>query len=164
MEFIEKHWGDLFSVAGFIFALIGLAYAGFQSKKARSSAEAAENAANETRDSIGRHLLIIDLERAINIIERLKLLHRNESWEAALENYQTLRAMLFAIIARYPENEPELRERLSKATESLSTMELEADSWVVYRLQTIDVVKLNQELNDIQSSLEEMTSDMGLGV
>ena len=162
-EFFLGHWGDLSSVAGVIVSIIGLTWAVIVARGARSSAEAAKQATLDTKDSIGKHLLAIDLERAINIIERLKLLHRNENWEAALENYQTLRAMLSAITARYPANESELRERISKATESISAMELEIDSWVVYQLQTIDVVKLNQELNDIQSDLEDMSSAMELG-
>ncbi len=142
--------------------MIGLGYAGYQSSKARSSAEAAEDAADETRDSIGKHLLIIDLERAINIIERLKLLHRNESWEAALENYQTLRAMLSAITARYPEKESELGERLTTARESITEMEEHVEGRVRLGFETA-VVELNQQLNTIQSVLEEMSNTMELG-
>ena len=80
-----------------------------------------------------------------------------------MEQYQALRAMVSAIVKQCPESETELRERLSKATESISAMELQVDSWVVYQFQTIDVVKLNQELNEIQSALEDMSNTMDLG-
>lgn len=163
VEFFVEHWGNLFSFAGFVLALIGLGYAGFQSRKARSSAEAAKQATLETKDNIGRHLLAIDLERAIGLIQRLKSLHRDGRWEVALEQYQALRAMISAIARQCPASETELRERLSKATVSISEMELQVEAWVVYRSQPIDIVELNQELNDIQSDLEDMSNTMELG-
>ena len=147
--------------------MIGLGYAGIQSKKARSSAEAAEEATIETRDSIGRHLLAIDLERAINLIQRLKLLHGTERWEAALEQYQVLRAMLSAIIARYPTEESELIERLSKARLSITMMERRVESQRRRGLGTDDVIELNeqlnQQLNEVQGDLEDLSNSMGLG-
>ena len=163
MEFIGKHWGDLLSGAGFILASIGLAWAAIQSGRAQSSAEAAKDAANSARNAIGQHLLIVDMERAINLIERLKLLHRNESWEAALENYQTLRATLSAIAMRFPKSNIDPVEIHSKTKESISGIELEIDSWKASQSEGIDVVRINQSLNDIQSSLEDMSSSMELG-
>ena len=147
--------------------MIGLGYAGFQSRKARSSAEAAETAADETRDSIGRHLLLIDLERAINLIQRLKLLHSTERWEAALEQYQALRGMLSTITARYPTDESELIERLSKARVSITMMERRVESQRRRGLGTDDVIEvneqLNQQLNEVQGDLEDLSNSMGLG-
>ena len=167
-EFFVEHWGNLASVIGVLVSGGGLAWAICEAKGARSSAEAAEEAAKEatdaTRNAIGRHLLIIDLERAINIIERLKLLHRNESWEAALENYQTLRAMLSAIIARYPENESEPNERLSKARAGITEMEEYVEERVRQDLEIeSDELAFNQQLNSIQSDLEDMSNTIELG-
>lgn len=163
MGFIGEQWGDLSSGAGFILALIGLAWAAIQSGRAQSSAEAAKKAANSARIAIGQHLLIVDMERAISLIERLKLLHRNESWEAAQENYQTLRATLSAIAMRFPKGEIDPVEIHSKTKESISGIELEIDSWKASQSESIDVVRINQSLNDIQSSLEDMSSSMELG-
>ena len=163
MEFIEGHWGDLFSVAGFVFALIGLGYAGIQSKKARSSAEAAEEATIETRDSVGRHLLTIDLERSINLIQRLKSMHRDGHWEASLELYQALRAMLSAIISRYPSSDSELRERLSKSRASITMMERRVEARRNRGLGNDDAIELNEQLNEVQSNLEDMSNYDGLG-
>ena len=71
--------------------------------------------------------------------------------------------MISAIARQCPASETELRERLSKATVSISEMELQVEAWVVYRSQPIDIVELNQELNDIQSDLEDMSNTMELG-
>jgi hypothetical protein len=163
MEFFSEHWGDLSSAAGFILAFIGFAWAAKQSGKARSSAEAAKEAADTTKNAIGQHLLIIDLERSINLIQRLKLLHSAERWDAALEQYQVLRAMLSAIIARYPANESEPSEQLSKARTSITEMEEYVESQVHQGLENDDVVELNQRLNLIQIDLEDMSNSMELG-
>ena len=151
----------MFSVAGFIFALIGLGYAGIQSKKARSSAEAAEEATIETRDSIGRHLLTIDLQRSINLIQHLKTLHRKGSWEVSLELYQELREMIAAIIVHYSEDAPELLGRLSKARASIIIMERQVESLSGQGLRP-DVSELNETLNIVQSDLENMAATVEL--
>ena len=157
MEFIEEYWGDLFSVAGFIFALIGLGYAGFQSKKASSSAEAAENATNDARDAIRSHMLTIDLQRSIGLIRYLKSLHRKGNWEVSLELYQELRNMIAAIISRYSEDAPELTGRLSKARASIIIMERQVESLNAQGMMP-DVSELNETLNIVQSDLEIMAA------
>ena len=163
MEFIFEHWGDLFSTAGVLVSLGGLAWAVTEARGARSAAESAKEAADETRGAIGRHLLTIDLERSINLIQRLKALHRDSRWELSLELYQVLRAMLSAIIARYPEDASELREQLSEARISITLMEEYVESLLVQGLGTEDIFRLNQQLNEVQSDLEDLSSRIGLG-
>ena len=166
MGFFGEYWGDLSSVAGFILALIGLGYAGFQSRKARSSAEAAEEAAKEateaTRKAIGRNMLTRDLERSIHLIEQLKALHRDDSLDAALVQYTRIKEILSAIIARYPVNEPELSEQLSEARTSIAEMEeyVESHSHLGSKL---DGVELSPQLNIIQRQLQDMANTLELG-
>ena len=81
--------GAGFSVAAFV-----------QAGKARTAADAAEKASQKTQDSITNILTVVDLQKAISAIQRLKLLHREESWKARLENYQPLRSMLADIEGR----------------------------------------------------------------
>ena len=163
MGFLADHWGDLSSVAGVIVSLIGLTWAVVAARDARSAAQAAEEATNETKDSIGRHLLAIELERAINLIQRLKLLHSASRLEASLEQYQALRAMISAIVARYPKDESGFRERLSNARESISAMEEYVEARVRQGLKADDVIVLNQQLNALQSVLEDMSSAIDIG-
>lgn len=161
MDYFSEHWGDLASAAGLIFALIGLAWAAIQSGKASSSAEAAKEAANETRGIIDGHLLIVDLQRSINLIQHIKTLHRRGSWEVSLELYQELREMIAAIIVRYSEDAPELLGRLSKARASIIIMEREVESLNARGLR-LDVSELNQTLNIVQSDLENMAATTAL--
>ena len=163
IEFFSGHWGDLSSVAGVIVSFIGLTWAVTAARAAQSSAEAAKEASDETRDSIGHHLLAIDLERAINLIQRLKSLHRDARWEVALEQYQALRAMVSAIVAHSPESETELRERLSNARTLFREIEEYVEARVEQGLRTTDITKLNGQLNDVQSDLEDLSSRIGLG-
>ena len=163
MEFLNVHWGDLSSVAGVIISLIGLTWAVGAAHGARSAAQAAEKAAGDARTTIGRHLLAIDLERSINQIQRLKSLHRDGRWDVALEQYQALRAMVSAIVAHSPESETQLRERLSSARTLFREIEEYVETRVAQGLGTADITKLNGQLNDVQSDLEDLSSRMSLG-
>ena len=156
MEFLSEHWGSIASVVGVIISVIGLAWA-------IGEARGAKSAAQEARDEIGRHLLIVDLERAVALIQRLKLLHRESRWEAALEQYQTLRAMTSGVIARCNEMDAARRERLVSARAAIGVMEDYVESTGDRGLVDNDKNRLNRELNELQLDLEDITNAMGLG-
>lgn len=129
---------------------------------ARSAARAAKKATRETKDQIGRDLVVVDLERAVALIQRLKLLHRDARWDAALEQYQALRWMLSAILSRYPDWEAGSRTQLAAARTQVSVMEglieqhAEDDVPADYR------TRFSRQLNETQAVLEEMASTLGL--
>ena len=78
MESVSEHWGSIVCVIGVAISAIGLAWAIREARGARSAAEAAEKATKKTREEIGRRLLVVDLERAVDLIQRLKLLHSTD--------------------------------------------------------------------------------------
>ena len=160
MEFFLDHWGSLFSVIGVAVSVIGLAWAIREARRARSAAQSAERATVETRDSIGRHLVATDLARAVGLIQRLKLLHRESRWEAALEQYQSLRSMISDIVARYPDLAPEVRERLNSSRVELSELENRVEEQVFRDAGSADWISMNESLNEIQSGLEDIASAM----
>ena len=143
-------------------SIVGLVWAVRAARGAQSAAQAAAQATRETRDRTGRDLVVVDLERAVALIQRLKLLHRDARWDAALEQYQALRWMLSAILSRYPDWESESRTQLTEARTQVSVMEglieqhAEDDVSVDYRTTFI------QQLNETQSALEEMASTLGV--
>ena len=159
MDFFLDHWGNIFSVIGVVVSVVGLAWAIREARRARSAAQAAERATVETRASIGHRLAATDLERGIGLIQRLKSLHREGHWDAALEQYQTLRAIISDIIARYSELELEVRERLNRARTSLSEMEKSVEH-VLQGREDADPASLNGQLNEIQIDLESIVSAM----
>ena len=162
-EFWSVTWGDIATAFGIIVSLVGLAWAIKEAHGARSASEAAEAAASETRDQIAHHLQAVDLERAIGLIERIKTLHDNSQWEASTEHYQTLRAMLSGVIARSPEDQSDVREKLATARIIVRDMENFVRSRDSGAVTEHDRSLLNEDLNAIQSDLEEVASNAGFG-
>ena len=156
MEFLQNHWGGLASVLGLFISLIGLGWAIREARGAKS-------AALETQERIGHHLVIVDLERAVALIQRLKLLHDTGRWEGALEQYQTLREMLSSIVVRYPDPDPARRQRLILARNRVTDMESQVRSQLAQGLPPETHAALDRQLNEIQSDLEDMANAIGLG-
>lgn len=163
MEFWSTSWGDVATVVGIIVSLGAIVWAIKEARGARSASQAAETAASETRDQIQRHLQTVDLQRAIGLIERIKTLHDSDRWEAAREHYQALRAMISDVIARFPEDQTEVRDKLAAARTVIRDTENFARERIGGIIADQDRSRLNQSLNDIQSDLEELASVIGFG-
>ena len=163
VDFLIHNWGNVSSVAGVIVSAVGLVWAVTAALGARSAARAAQQATVEARDSIGRHLLVVDLQKAVDLIQRLKLLHGIGRWEAALEQYQALRVMISVIIAHYPRREADFPHTLTRAGILIRMMEDYVDSRTAHGLEIDNQTGLNEQLNEIQSNLEDMASAMRLG-
>lgn len=166
MGFWAVTWGDWATVAGILVSLVGLGWAIREARRARSASEAARSAANEAREQIAHHLQTVDLQRAIGLIERIKTLHDNDRWEGSREHYQTLRAMLSDVIARCPENQASVRDKMATARTIVGDMENLVRRRASSTSQAIserERSRLNQSLRDIQSDLEELASNIGFG-
>ncbi len=162
-EFWSVTWGDVATVLGIVVSLGGLGWAIKEARGARSASEAAKTAAGETRDQIAHHLQAVDLQRAIALIQRIKTLHDDDRWEASTEHYQTLRAMLSDVIARSPEDQSDVREKLATARTIVREMENFVRGHERDSIREHDRSQLNESLNAIQSDLEELASDVGFG-
>lgn len=156
MDYLLEHWGDFASLLGFAITIIGLWWAIRTAREAQKSATAAEAASVETRDAITRVLTIVDLERAIALIQHLKVLHRENKWQASLEHYQTLRAMLADIDARHPATTPELHATLREAIMQIKFIEDDVD--MAHGAEPSGARNFNEVLNTIQVNLEEIVS------
>ena len=169
MDFLQNHWGDLLSGAGLIASLGGLVWA-IKARRAavaaESAAEAAERGAKEAASSIGRALSVVDLRKAIDLIQRLKDLHRQNRWEAAMEHYQPLREMIYGIQSRYPDWGESDRERMSEYRIQITLIEARSESFIANteNVQQDDVAAMNELLNEIQQFLEERAGEAGFGM
>ncbi len=163
MEFLTEHWGNAASVAGVVVSTVGLIWAIVVARGARSASRAAQKAAQETGFRIAQHLQATTLERSIALIQRLKLLHRLGSWEAALEQYQALRMMLNEIVARLPQGEAESRRMLVTAIRAIRDMENLVERQPDLRPGPENISRLNRRLNRIQSELESLVGAPGFG-
>ena len=163
MQFWSTNWGDIITVVGVVVSLIGLTWAIIEAHKAKTSSRAAESTARQTRDQMARHLQAVDLQRAIGLIERIKTFHDNNRWEASRAHYQTLRAMLSDVIARCPSDMVRTRERLATARTIMRDMEDFVRSREGGTISKRDRTPLDRRLNEVQSDLEELASNLGFG-
>ncbi len=103
------------------------------------------------------------MQRAIGLIQRIKTLHDNDQWEASQEHYQTLREMLSDVIARCPEDQASIRERMATGRIIVADIENVVRGRGTREISERDRYRLNPSLNDIQSELEELASNLGFG-
>ena len=160
MEFWSTTWGDIATFVGIIVSLGGLSWAIIEANGARTASEAAELAAKEARDQIAHRLQTADLQRAIGLIERIKTLHGNDRWEASVELYQSLRAMLSDVIARSPEDKVDVREKLATARVIVRSMEDSVRDHDSGSIPKRERSRFNGTLNEIQSNLEDLASSV----
>ncbi len=112
----------------------------------------------ETRSTITRVLTIVDLQKAIDLIQRVKLLHRDSKWEASLEHYQTLRSMLADIETRHPSPTEAFLTTIREAIPQITIIEDNIDRQLREGVQQVDIGEFNADLNKVQEYLEEAAS------
>ena len=154
MDWVADNWGSVVSSVGLVATVLGLWIVFRRASEARSSAEASRIAAQEARQAISGTLTIVDLERAIAMVERLKQLHRNKKWEVSLELYQPLRVMLTNIHARGTIETQEIRDSIPK----LRAIEESITRALAQGVEPPGERSLPRVLNDIQVGLEQIAS------
>ena len=100
MDWLEDNWGSGVSSVGLVATILGLLIVFRRTGEDQRSADASRIAAQETQLAIIGVLTIVDLERAIAMVQRIKQLHIDWKWEVSLELYQPLRVMLTNIHTR----------------------------------------------------------------
>ena len=161
MDYVLQNWGSFIGLIGVgvsIGGLIASLVAVYRAGKARDAAAAAEIASNDTQVEITKVLAIVDLERAIGLIERLKAFHRNSQWEAAIGHYPDLQYMLTNILIRHPNPTEELRTTLSAALTKLKVIETNVDRAIRNRNTPRGSNNFNNDLADIESDLRRIAS------
>ncbi|MCH8282692.1 MAG: hypothetical protein IIC96_18685 [Chloroflexi bacterium] len=159
LDYFLDNWGSFVSALGFVATVIGLILVFRRAGEARQSALDARTAAQETRESITSVLTIVDLERAIALVQRLKQLHREQKWEVSLELYQPLRLMLTEINARSTIERPELTEAIPQ----ISLIENRVTRGQLEGSEPVGVHNYSVVLNRIQASLEGLAGSAQLG-
>ena len=158
MDYLQDHWGSFVSAVGLVATVIGLVLVFRRAGEARTSAAAARTAAQEAREAITGVLTIVDLERAIAMVQRLKQLHVDSKWEVGLELYQPLRVMLTNIRTRGTIDRPELQE----AVLQIRVMEESVVDALPAAMEPSGARNFYSVLNNIQASLEEIASSVYL--
>ena len=143
--------GLIASIAGVVFAF-----------SARRAAKSAEQAAKDAHGAVTRSLSLVDVERAVALINRLKEIHRRGNWEYALGLYQELRRTLSEIVASIPGDWSNSRGEIRDAIPQLTALE-NLVSRSLYESESggpEDIPKLDETLSHIQQSLESLQSQI----
>jgi hypothetical protein len=159
VEFLVSHWGGVSSVVGMIVSVAGIGWAIKEARGAHSASQAAKTAANATRDRVARRLRATDFERAVGVVNRLKLLHSIERWEAAIEQYQTLRTMINDILSYHLQSDTEHTQTLTTARLLVSRMETYVEIRIDNGLDARDRAVLGRRLAAVQSALEDTATN-----
>ena len=147
IEFLQNNWGDLASA-------LGLAATALTAAWAALNARSAKQAALEARDGIGRTLTGVEVQKAIDLIERVKERHAQNRWEAAADRYPDLRELLYNIEARLPDGYDRMKEGLVQAT----TQVLLLENSLTGHPPPESVAETLEELNRIQALLQQIAS------
>lgn len=144
--------GLVASVAGVLFAFL-----------ARRAAKSAEQAAREAREALSRNLSSVDIERAVELITRLKDMHRQGDWRQAIRLYQVLRRTLTEIRVSMPSGFEDSRKAIEVAIPEITDLENRVGQALYRSSEPEDVPVLDKMLNDIQQELESLQSNITYG-
>ena len=157
MDYIGQDWGSFVSVLGLLVSAVGLALAVWHARKARSAAEAAEAASLEARQAVRRTLSMIDLQKALGMVERLKGMLFDRRLDYGREHYNYLRVTLGEIRAALP---AEGARTIQAAITVLNGVENRLAIALASDTNVEEFEALYQDLNSIQNSLVTLASSM----
>ena len=150
-------------IAGLFASIVGLTFAFLAHRAAKSAnyaATSAEKAANSARTeaerALSRNLSSVDIERAVALINRLKELHHQGNWVAAMWLYQDLRRTLSEIRVSMPADLDQFRDAINSAVPQVTTMEDQVFRSLHEGTEPEDAPRLSAILNAIQQDLEAL--------
>ena len=157
MDYFLENWGSFVGVLGVIVSGIGLWYA----FKAHRSAKSAEKAAIDARQALTRTLRLVDVQEAIDLIDRLKDRLLLGEWPVVRELYSSLQSKLSDVRAALPDTQKQYRDSISDALREIETLQRMAYSPIAGEEFEADFIESSLGvLNTIQQDLRTMRSDM----
>lgn len=157
MNYFAENWGSFVGVLGLLASIGGLVYAFL----ARRAAKSAERAANEARRALARTLRLVDVQEAIDLIDRLKDRLLLGEWPVVRELYSSLQSKLSDVRAALPATQEQYRELISGALHEIEALQRMAYSAIADEEFEADFIEQSLGvLNTIQQDLRTMRSDM----
>ena len=150
-------WASLgIGAGGLVASIVGVVYA----LLARRAAKSAESAANEARNSVSQTLCLVSAQRALSIIVRLRTLHREQRWEAAIELYRELRTLLNDVRGMTPENFHQHRSELDTGLGQFRVIQALVQDAVSAGRDPAEFPALGETLNSLENVIESLISSM----
>ena len=158
MYYVIENWGSFIGVLGLAASIGGLVYA----LLARRAAKSAEQAASEAHGAITRRLSLVDVQRAVASIGRLKDVHYQRNWDYALGLYAELRTTLSEIGMSIPENFAQHHNLIRSAIPQVIALEnlVRRSRYENENRQPQNISSLDETLSEIQENLETLQSSM----
>ncbi|MCK4570749.1 hypothetical protein KAT84_02245 [Candidatus Bipolaricaulota bacterium] len=146
---------ELASIIGLIVTVIGFIVTIYSVGRSRSAANLAKEAADSARVRMMRFDVATGLTSAISMLEEIKRLQRDKSWQLLPERYGTLRKLLVSIRGAYPHISEADRSSIQSAIQHLANSERIVEK-VIADVDTADVPKLNSRLSNLVDILQEL--------
>ncbi len=160
-NFLATYWPELSSAIGILISLGGVVWAIKVSRGAKSTSEAAEEAAKESRAQISRELQLVDLQRAFNLISSIKTLQSMNQWNASAVLYPWLATIITDVQSRCPPEKDEIRSDLSNRRSDV----LAVGDFVRGRDEVTDDERdrIDGALHGIENKLHDLASEAFAG-
>lgn len=157
MTYFLDNWGSFVGALGLAASIGGLVFAYL----ARRAAKSAEGAAIEARQALTRTLRLVDVQEAIDLIDRLKDRLELRDWGVVRELYSGLQSKLSDVLAALPSNQERYREIVSNAWEETKTLQNLAHN-VIFEEEPDTDIRMGSivKLNEVQQNLRAMLSNM----
>ena len=152
----EQKWGDLASLAGLLVSLVGFFFTLRGVWRAGSAAEAARDAASQTREAIVRSDMIADVSAVIAMMNEVKRFHREDNWSGSLERYTEIRQKIISIHGTGSNLIEEHKTFLMSASQKFRDMETQVDKVVAKKKEPHDAPRLNEIVSEQVDHLNEI--------
>ena len=152
--------GNSASIAGVVVSLLGLGFAILQIRKLRGETRAALEAAQETRQAIGRELTTAKLTSLDNGLQELKRVHREGDRLKALDFYYQIQTMLAEVRRRHPDLDSGRQEAIAGAARDISVMESQVEELDSEFPMETKAAAFNNTLSRIQRELIPLLEDL----
>lgn len=157
MTYFLDNWGSFVGALGLAASIGGLVFAYL----ARRAAKSAEAAAIEARQALTRTLRLVDVQEAVDLIDRLKDRLELRDWGVVRELYSRLQSKLSDVLAALPSNQERYREIVSTAWEETKALQNLAHN-VIFEEEPDTDIRMGSivKLNEVQQNLRAMLSNM----
>jgi hypothetical protein len=154
---LAEWWGDWSSLLGLIVGLVGFAFAVALLLKAKSAAEAAQEAANGTTQQLQRNFALTDIAATILTAREIMRLQRAERWEIALERYGELKTQLIRVREENPSFSPERKTDIQNVIVQIRVLEGNIEELVSSVNPSPDLARWNKTLSGILETLQSLS-------
>lgn len=155
-NWVEQNWGDLASVAGLAVSVIGFLLTIVGVWRAKSAAEAAQNAARQTKEVIVRSDMIADISAVISMMNEIKRFHREGNWSGSLERCSEIRQKIISIRGTGSNLTKEHQTFLSSAGQQFKDIETQVETVAAGKKRSLPYATLNVIVSEQVDRLNEV--------